>query len=224
MVRLTERLLHWVSIDEFATAVYKTGLGGTGGPVLFVHRRGQGLSGSEAPYIMDQVDEMSRLRGDAEARTLLATLLETEQLDDQLAAFEWLKKQVFVRPDRIAAQGNSFGGIQTVLGAARVPYCAAVDASGGAQSWADAPEIRALMREAVRKSNAPVFFFQAENDFDLSPSFELSEWMRAAKRLSELKIYPAFGGTAAEGHSFAYLGEQIWGEDVMEFLNRSCSE
>ena len=61
----------------------------------------------------------------------MVRLLETDHLNDQLAALAWLRRQGFVRPDRIAVAGNSFGGIETVLGAERGNYCAAIDFSGG---------------------------------------------------------------------------------------------
>ena len=95
----------------------------------------------------------------------MVRLLETDHLNDQLAALAWLRTQSFVNRDRIAVAGNSFGGIEVVLGAERRSYCAAVDSAGAAQSWEDAPEVQALMTRAVRNSRAPIFFFQAENDY-----------------------------------------------------------
>lgn len=69
----------------------------------------------------------------------------------QSAAFHWLQAQTFVQRNRIATAGNSFGGIQAVLGAERLDYCATVNASGGAEAWAGAPPLRDLMTRAVRK-------------------------------------------------------------------------
>jgi carboxymethylenebutenolidase len=76
--------------------------------------------------------------------------------------------------------GTSFGGIETVLGAERGTYCAAIDSAGGAQSWAHASELQSLMTRAVRHSSVPIFFFQAANDYDLSPSTTLSAAMKDA--------------------------------------------
>ena len=70
----------------------------------------------------------------------MVRLLETDHLNDQLAALAWLRTQKFVEGDRIAVAGNSFGGIEAVLGAERGLYCAAIDSAGGAQSWSEAPE------------------------------------------------------------------------------------
>jgi carboxymethylenebutenolidase len=154
--------------------------------------------------------------------SVMVRLLETEHLGDQLAGLEWLRGQPFVDGDRIAAAGNSFGGIETVLGAEQVGYCAAIDASGGAESWGNAPRLRAVMTRAVRNAKAPIFFFQAENDYDLSPSRSLSAAMKDAGRVSMLKIYPAFGQSSADGHSFAWSGSAVWADDVFQFLDRHC--
>jgi acetyl esterase/lipase len=104
-----------------------------------------------------------------------------------------VRAQVFVKADEIAVAGNSFGGIEAVLGAERGSYCAAVDSAGAAQSWADAPEVRALMTRAVRNARAPIFFFQAENDYDLSLSRVLSAAMKDAGKEFEVKIYRKLG-------------------------------
>jgi len=154
----------------------------------------------------------------------MVRLLETEHLSDQLQAADWLQRQSFVDKHRIATAGNSFGGIEAVLGAERIGYCAAIDASGGAESWATAPRLRARMTSAVRNSKAPILFFQAENDYDLSPSRTLSTEMKDAGKAFELKIYPAFGKSAADGHSFAWAGSAVWAEDVFRFLKTHCPE
>ena len=129
----------------------------------------------------------------------MVRLLEKDHLNDQLAALAWLRKQGFVQPDRIAVAGNSFGGIEAVLGAERENYCAAIDSAGGAQSWVQAPELQSLMTRAARNAHAPVFFFQATNDYDLSPSKTLSAVMKAAGRTYELKICPPFGSSPQGG-------------------------
>ncbi len=155
--------------------------------------------------------------------TTMVRLLETDHLDDQLAALDWLRSQDFVQPGRIAVAGNSFGGVQAVLGAETFPYCAAIDASGGSQSWTLSQQLRTRMVAAVRNSQAPIFFFQAENDYDLAPSRILSEAMSDAGKLSEMKIYPPFGQSAPAGHSFTWLGSAVWADDVMSFLQDHCS-
>jgi carboxymethylenebutenolidase len=200
------------------------------GPVFASHgwvffgpyRRGQGRSASEGPYIGDEIAAAEKKGGIAAGAATMVRLLETDHLNDQLAALAWLRAQNFVQPDRIAVAGNSFGGIETVLGAERASYCAAVDSAGAAQSWADAPELQTLMTRAVRNSRAPIFFFQAENDFDLSPSRVLSAAMKDAGKEFEIKIYPPYGESHMDGHTFGYFGSSVWAPDVFRFLNQHC--
>jgi carboxymethylenebutenolidase len=186
------------------------------------YRRGQGLSASAGAYIGDEIAAAEKKGGVSAGVAVLVRLLETDHLNDQLAALAWLRGQSFVRPDRVAVAGNSFGGIEAVLGAERARYCAAIDSAGGAQSWAQAPELQTLMTRAVRSSKAPIFFFQAANDYDLTPSKALSAAMKAAGRTNEMKIYPPYGVSVQDGHAFGYFGSSVWADDVFRFLNRHC--
>jgi dipeptidyl aminopeptidase/acylaminoacyl peptidase len=78
------------------------------------------------------------------------------------------------------------------------------------------------MVRAVRNARVPIFFFQAENDYDLSPSRTLSAEMKDAGKASEMKIYPAYGTSPQDGHSFAYSGSALWADDVFLFLAQHC--
>jgi carboxymethylenebutenolidase len=186
------------------------------------YRRGQGLSSEAGKYIGAEIENAFKAGGEKVAAKKMVDLLKGDHLSDQLAALNWLREQKFVNKNRIAVAGNSFGGIESILGAAKENYCAAVNASGGAESWAKAPSLQVLMKESVRKAKAPIFFFQAANDFDLSPSRILSEEMKSAGRKYEIKIYPAYGKTPNEGHKFAYAGSSIWFDDVVRFLDLHC--
>jgi len=201
------------------------------GPVFASHgwvffgpyRRGQGLSAAAGPYIGDQIAAAEKNGGVSAGAAAMVRLLETDHLNDQLAARAWLRKQRFVQQDRIAVAGNSFGGIETVLGAERANYCAAIDSAGEAQSWAQAPNLQSRMTRAVRNAKAPIFFFQAANDYDLSPSKILSSVMKAAGKMYEVKIYPPYGNSTQDGHTFGYFGSAVWADDVFRFLNRHCA-
>jgi dipeptidyl aminopeptidase/acylaminoacyl peptidase len=119
--------------------------------------------------------------------------------------------------------GNSFGGIEVVLGAEQFGYCAAVDLAGGAETWDLAPILRDVMNRAARNAKSPMLFIQAENDFNLAPSKVLFNIMRAANLPAEIKIFPAFGTSARDGHSFAYRGVNIWRDEVTGFIERNCT-
>ena len=200
------------------------------GPVFASHgwlffgpyRRGQGLSSSAGPYIGDQIAAAEKSGGVSAGAATMIRLLKTDHVNDQLAALAWLRAQRFVSLDRVAVAGTSFGGIETVFGAELAPYCAAVDSSGGAESWADAPELRSVMTHAVRNARAPIFFFQAKNDYDLSPTRTLSAAMREAGKEFDVKIYPPYGSSPQDGHTFGYFGSAVWGNDVFRFLNAHC--
>jgi carboxymethylenebutenolidase len=187
------------------------------------YRRGQGLSADAGAYIGDEIDRAKKERGMAAGAATMVRLLQTDHLDDQLAALAWLRQQTFVDPKRIAVAGNSFGGIETVLGVERASYCAAIDSAGGAESWSLALSLQDTMTRAVRDSKAPIFFFQAENDWNLEPTKVLSEAMKKARKPFQARIYPSFGKSHQDGHTFGYFGSAVWEQDVFSFLERYCA-
>jgi carboxymethylenebutenolidase len=75
------------------------------------YRRGQGSSSSAGPYIGDEIAAAEKNGGLRAGVATMVRLLETDHLNDRLAALAWLRKQSFVQPERIAVAGNSFGGI-----------------------------------------------------------------------------------------------------------------
>ena len=197
----------------------------TRGWVFFMpFRRGQGMSADAGPYIMDEISAARRAGGSSAGAAAMVRLLTGDHLNDQLAGLAWLRAQSFVQPDRVAVAGNSFGGIETLLAATagHRGTCAAVDSAGGAASWARVPALRELMLRAVRNAQIPILLFQAQNDHDLAPSRELAAAMKQAGKPVELKIFPAFGSTAEDGHAFGYFGGAIWADDVFRFLDAHC--
>lgn len=151
---------------------------------------------------------------------MVVTLNEVH-LQDQLAALEYIKSLPYVDQKRLAVMGASFGGIQTILAAERgAGYRVAVDCSGAAKSWKGSADLRAQLTVAARKSTIPVFFLQAQNDYDLTANRVLSEEVKKAGKFAETKTYPAFGSGAKgqEGHNFCWQGTNIWGPDVLEFI------
>jgi hypothetical protein len=66
----------------------------------------------------------------------------------------------------------------------------------------------------------PVFFLQAENDYNLTPNRLLNEEVRKAGQSVKAKVYPAFGTGPRDGHSFCVRGTGIWGLDVRRFIER----
>jgi carboxymethylenebutenolidase len=185
-------------------------------------RRGQGLSEAAGPYIMDDIKAAWQKDGISAAAAVLVRRHETDQLDDQLAGLAWLRAAPFVARGRIAVAGNSFGGIQTVLGVERADYCAGIDMAGAAMSWKTNPQLQAIMTRAVRNARAPIFFFQAENDHDVAPTQVLSAAMKEAGKPYQARIYPPSGKAPGEGHGLPLRGIGVWFDDVLRFLENNC--
>jgi dienelactone hydrolase len=183
--------------------------------VLFPYRRGTGKS--EGRYWQDGLD---KLTDDAQwEQAMIARLVEDN--DDVITAIEWMRAQPWVARDDISVGGCSFGGIETLLTAERpVPGLrAALDFAGASASWADSPFLRERLLRAVEAARVPIFFLQAENDYDTAPSQILSAAMRAKKLPSRVRIFDRFGGGSHEaGHSaFCNMGWDYWGNDLLDF-------
>ena len=189
------------------------------GYALFVpFRRGQGLSQGQGRYIANELDSATQAGGTAARFTLMIRLHETSQLQDQLAALAFLKSQPGIDSGRIAVAGISFGGIQTMLMAERpAGIKAALNFAGAAMTWEKSPEIAAWMKQGLVNVQVPVYFIQAENDFSIKPSLELSAGMKDLGKPYKMKIYPPRGTTPMEGHAFVDAVE-IWGPDVFPQL------
>ena len=39
-----------------------------------------------------------------------------------------------------------------------------------------------------------------------------------------MKIYPSYGDSPGDGHSFGYFGFAVWADDVFRFLNQHCTK
>jgi dienelactone hydrolase len=96
---------------------------------------------------------------------------------------------------------------------------AAVVFSGSARSWPVSPPLRATLRDAVAHTTVPVFLLFAANDYSVAPGKVLALDMAKLGKPHQLKIYPAVGRTANEGHNFIQLRVPMWERDVFAFLD-----
>ena len=186
--------------------------------VLAPIRRGHGFS--KGQYILDVVQQTRASKGADAANRMAVHLLETEQLDDQLAGLAYAKQLAFVDPNWIAVAGCSFGGIETLLGAERnVGYKAAVAISPAALSWNGNPFLQQRLVQSVRGMTVPVLLLQPPKDRSLEPSRVLGA---EAKRLGKpftVKVYPNIGPEDEKGHCFGGAkGFHVWGDDAKAFL------
>jgi dienelactone hydrolase len=189
------------------------------GFVVFAPMR-RGHSDSEGEYIRDSIEHESAASGPSAGMRLGAQLLETSQVDDQLAGLAFLEQQAFVDTTRIVVAGCSFGGIQTLFGAARhVGYRAAVAISPAALSWDKSPDLRTRLESAVKRIDIPVFLIQPAKDASLEPAKVLGPILMKRNGANRVKIYPATGPEAQQLHCFGGArGMRIWGAEAVGFV------
>ena len=190
------------------------------GYIFFIpHRRGHGRSPGD--YVMDLLDRANQSGGSSARSRKVVDLME-QHLQDQMAALAYLKGLSEVDQQRIAVAGCSFGGIQTVLMAEKgLGVRAAVDFAGAAQNWQHAPDLRARMIQAVQHSQMAIFFIQAKNDYDISPSHDLAAAMEKSAKPHNLQIFPSFGKSSQDAHEFCVHGGEIWAPQVFSFLTQA---
>jgi carboxymethylenebutenolidase len=181
-------------------------------------RRGHGYS--KGQYIVDMTRQTRAAEGVEAANRMAVHLLETEQLDDQLAGLAYVKKLPFVDQARIAVAGCSYGGIQTLLGAERsVGYKAAIAISPAGLSWNGNSFLQKRLLDSLQGINIPVLLLQPARDASLEPSRVLgAEAARLGKPLTT-KVYPDTGPEDERGHCFGGAkGMHVWAEDAKAFL------
>jgi len=195
------------------------------GFVVFAPMR-RGHSDSQGEYIRDAIQNESSVRGPAAGMELGARLLETQQVDDQLAGLAYLKQQAFVDTTRLVVAGCSFGGIQTLFGAARhVGYRAAVAISPAALSWNNSPDLRERLQRAAAQIEIPTFVIQPAQDASLAPARVLGPILARRNASNQVKVYPPVGPEAQQKHCFGGApGMHIWGPDAVDFCKAALRE
>jgi dienelactone hydrolase len=213
-------LNHGSGIDKGTLDVSRPGtaslLASWGIAAFLPHRHGYG--NSEGPGWREEV---SAEFGTPEYDAQLAARLDRES-EDVLAACEIVAALPEVRAAHIGVMGSSFGGVNTLLSAAKSKrFRCAVEFAGAAMNWDRTPGLRQLMTEAALKLTIPIFFIQAENDYSIRPTRELAQALAHSRVAFQAKVFPAFGCNPHEGHLFERDGARIWGPDVRQFLERT---
>ena len=192
---------------------------GRGYVFLALFRRGEDLSADQGVFIGDLLERERATNGDVAAKKLQLRLLETDHLSDALAGLAFLRSLREVDPGRVAVIGHSFGGSLALLVAERVRSLrSAVIFAAAAGSWEGSADLRQRLIAAVARLSVPVLLVYAANDSSVAPGKVLDAVMTRHSKTHRLKLFPAFGKSADEGHGFVYLGVASWKKDVFAFL------
>jgi dienelactone hydrolase len=139
---------------------------------------------------------------------------------DVVAATEWVKAQPFTDESRVIMMGTMIGASQTILTAEKgLGLKAFIPFSPGTLSWSEHPMLQALLRRGVRSSKVPIFLIQTQNDKSLAPSAILGKELMKKAAPNKAKVFPPFGTSNEEARNFALNGCNIWGPEVLIFLN-----
>ena len=195
------------------------------GFVFFVpHRSGHGRSPGD--WIVDLEQQFNQQEKDPAAREKHSVALHEKANLDVVAAVAWLKQQPYVKKDELVMSGISYGGIQTLLSAEKgLGIKVFVSFSPGAMSWRN-PALRERLLQAVKAAQAPVCLPKAKNDYTLGPSELLGGELKRKGPPNCSSIYPVFGdpNDPKDGHGgFAVRGSEVWGVDVLAFVNQMLS-
>jgi dienelactone hydrolase len=188
-------------------------------------RHGHGTTAG--PYIVDLQNEARDKLQEMDAIRREQVRLHEVYNADVVAAIAWLKQQPQVDAERIIVTGVSYGGIQTLLTAEKgLGVRGFVAFAPGAMSFANVA-LQERMKEAAKKTKAPLLLLQAKNDYSTGPSEILAPILKAKEGPSHSTVYPAFGTTNQQGHgAFATwsLGTQQWGAEVLAFIDAAFKQ
>ncbi len=181
-------------------------------------RRGQ--PGSEGESIQDELKEERKVNGDAAAQVLFAKLMDTEQLDDQLAGLGYLKSQPFVDTKRIAVMGCADGGVQAILGAAsNAGYRSAVALSPASDDWTGNQPLQQTLLAAVSRINIPVMLIHPSADVTKDSGNTLAEEFERENKPFRLSIHNPIGTPAEQTECFGGpSGVEAWQAEVLAFM------
>jgi carboxymethylenebutenolidase len=184
------------------------------GYLVFVPFR-RGYAGSPGPSRLEAVPAPVGAPGHDEQ--VCARLL--AENDDVLAALRFVRAMPEADADRVAVMGSSYGGINSLLAAARDRRLrACVSFAAAAMSWEPVPGLRPFLLAHADAIRCPVLLLQAENDYDLAPSAALLARRLAAQGVCERHLLPPFGANPMEAHQIWVHAPQVWAPVVLPFL------
>src|SRR5262249_15278734 len=127
---------------------------------------------------------------------------------DVAAALDWLKARPYVNKNKIIITGVSYGGIQTLVSAERIPGVGGFVSFGpAAMSWR-MTVLRDRLQQAIQNAKAPIFLLQAKNDYSTGPVEVLGKAITQKGAPNRAKLYPAFG--PMDNHPMGHASFATW--------------
>ena len=190
------------------------------GYVVFAPER-RGHDESEGENIAVTRGRVAGPQGARAGDALVARLLATEQLSDQLAGLSYMKALPFVDTSRIVVAGCSFGGIQTLLAAeGNRGIKAALPISPAAENWDHNAPLRARLISGVSAIHIPVFLIQPPRDASLGPARDLGAEFTRLHKSYRGKVWPDTLDAQRAAHCFGGApGDHVWASEAVAFFD-----
>jgi dienelactone hydrolase/tetratricopeptide (TPR) repeat protein len=181
----------------------------------------RGHDESEGEYIAVARGRVAGSHGQQAGDALVARLLPTEQLSDQLAGLSYLKALPFVDTTRMVVAGCSFGGIMALLGAEGTHgFRASLPISPAAQNWDHNAPLKARLIAGVSDIRIPVFLIQPPRDASLGPVRDLGAEFTRLKKDYRGKVWPDTLKGREAGHCFGGdSGNRVWAGEAVAFFD-----
>jgi dienelactone hydrolase len=142
-------------------------------------------------------------------------------LDDVRAAVDYVKTAVpRAKKDAIAVAGHSYGGMVTLLSAARVNgFKAAVAISAGCLSWQSNPWLQKVLKETAAEVKIPTLLIQSQKECSGSdPTHALKPLLPHNGSDGVLYSYDVGQCKKTHGEFLSGSGRALWRNDVRAFL------
>jgi len=118
----------------------------------------------------------------------LAARLDRES-DDVVAALAAVQGLEEIDPGHIGVMGSSFGGVVTLLSAAKTDgFRCAVDFAGAAMNWDRTPGLRQTMIAAAHRLSVPLFLIQSANDYSIRPTREIAAALEGTGKIVQARL------------------------------------
>ena len=144
---------------------------------------------------------------------------------DFLSAAAWLKKQSFVKKNRIFVGGYSAGAIQAMYeGSLNSELRGLLLFTPGSVQWSKSAFLRQILLTGASTSRAPIYIAQVQNDAHLQAIAAMGKELAKKGPPNATIVYPPHGKTQPEASLFALTGVNTWGPDVAQFLESAMKD